>query len=190
MGPSDVGRPMPQRPMLALVAAVADNGVIGRDNRLPWHLPADLAHFKRLTLGKPILMGRRTWESLPGPLPHRRNIVLTRDPAYRAEGCTVVHSLDEAIAVAGLVAELLIVGGAALYAETLPWAGRLYLTLVHARVEGDTRFPSWNPAEWIATSRSEHPPDGRNPMPMTFLTLDRAPVDRRRRPECRSEFGA
>lgn len=161
-------------PRLALVAAVADNGVIGRGNRLPWHLPADLAHFKRLTLDKPILMGRRTWESLPGLLPRRRHLVLTRDPAYRAEGCTLVHSLDEAIAAAGAVPELLIIGGAALYAEALPRVGRLYLTRVHAAVEGDTQFPAWDPADWIEMERVEHPADGGNCFPMTFLTLDRA----------------
>lgn len=167
-------------PRLALVAAVAENGVIGRGNRLPWHLPADLAHFKRLTLDKPILMGRRTWESLPGLLPRRRHLVLTRDPAYRAEGCILVHSLNEAIAAAGAAPELLIIGGAALYAEALPRADRLYLTLVHAEIEGDTHFPPWDPADWGQTERVEHPADARNPFPMTFLTLDRVPGRPRR----------
>lgn len=165
---------MTRPPRLALVAAVADNGVIGRGNRLPWHLPADLAHFKRLTMDKPILMGRRTWESLPGLLPRRRHLVLTRDLAYSAEGCTLVHSLDEGIAAAGPVPELLIIGGAALYAEALPRMGRLYLTRVHAAVEGDIQFPAWNLADWIEIERVEHPADGRNCFPMTFLTLDRA----------------
>lgn len=160
---------------LALVTAVADNGVIGRCNRLPWHLPADLAHFKRLTLDKPILMGRRTWESLPGPLPRRRHLVLTRDPGYGAEGCTLVHSVEEAITAAGPVSELLIIGGAALYEETLPRADRLYLTQVHAQVEGDALFPPWDQANWVERERVEHPADGRNAFPMTFLTLDRAP---------------
>jgi dihydrofolate reductase len=163
------------RPILALVAAVADNGVIGRDNRLPWYLPADLAHFKRLTLDKPILMGRNTWESLPGPLPRRRHIVLTRDLDYQAEGCALVRSLDEGIAAAGPVEEILVVGGGALYAEALPRADRLYLTLVHTLIEGDTRFPPWDPADWTETARSEHPADQRNPIPMTFVTLDRTP---------------
>lgn len=165
---------MTPSPRLALIAALAENGVIGRGNRLPWHLPADLAHFKRLTLDKPILMGRRTWESLPGPLPRRRHLVLTRDPTYRAEGATLVHSLEEAMAAAGPVPELLIVGGATLYAEALPRADRLYLTLVHAVVEGDTRFPAWDPEDWVETERVEHPADGRNGFPMTFLTLDRS----------------
>ncbi len=161
------------RPLLCLVVAVADNGVIGHRNRLPWHLPADLAHFKRLTLGKPILMGRRTWESLPGLLPQRHHIVLTRDPDYRAEGCTLVRSLEEAIAAAGDVPELMVVGGAALYAKTLPLADRLYLTQVHVQAEGDIRFPPWAPAEWLELSRIERPADARNPLPMTFLRLQR-----------------
>jgi len=186
---ADVERATRRGPILALVAAVADNGVIGRDNRLPWHLPADLSHFKRLTLGRPILMGRRTWESLPGRLPQRRHIVLTRDTDYQAEGCTVVRSLDEAMAAAGPADELLIVGGAALYAEALPRADRLYLTRVHARVEGDTRFPSWNPADWIEVDRVEHPADGRNPLSMTFLTLERVPDDSSRRCGRRGDLG-
>jgi dihydrofolate reductase len=165
-----------QAPSLCLVAAIADNGVIGRENRLPWHLPADLGHFKQLTLDKAIVMGRRTWESLPGVLPRRRHIVLSRDPAFRPEGCLVVDSLDAAIAAAGPVPELLIVGGAALYAESLPRADGLYLTLVHVAVEGDARFPRWDPADWVEVSRVERPADERNPYAMTFLELRRAPV--------------
>jgi dihydrofolate reductase len=161
------------RPRLCLVVAVADNGVIGHGKRLPWHLPADLAHFKRLTLGKPILMGRRTWESLPGLLPQRHHIVLTRDPDYRAEGCTLVRSLEEAIAAAGDAPELMVVGGAALYAETLPLADRLYLTRVHCQAEGDIRFPVWDPAEWQETARVERAADARNPWSMTFIELQR-----------------
>jgi dihydrofolate reductase len=160
-------------PTLCLVAAIADNGVIGLDNRLPWHLPADLAHFKRLTLDKTIVMGRRTWESLPGLLPRRRHIVLSRDPTFHPDGCLVADSLDAAIDAAGPVSELLIVGGATLYAEALPRAGTLYLTLVHAAVDGDTRFPGWNPADWREASRLEHPADERNRYAMTFLELRR-----------------
>ena len=160
-------------PILGLVAAIADNGVIGLENRLPWHLPADLAHFKQLTLDKTIVMGRRTWESLPGLLPRRRHIVLSRDPAFRPKGCIVVDSLDAAMVAAGPVPELLIVGGAALYAEALPRADRLYLTLVHAAIDGDTRFPNWDPADWNEVSRHMHPADERNPYAMTFLELHR-----------------
>ena len=160
-------------PVLALVAAVAENGVIGRDNALPWRLPADLAHFKRLTLDKPIVMGRRTWESLPGLLPRRRHIVLSHDPDFCADGCTVAASLDAAIAIAGGVPELMIVGGAALYTEALPRASRLYLTRVHARIAGDTLFPDWDPAQWQEVSRIEQAADARNAFAMTFLELRR-----------------
>jgi dihydrofolate reductase len=160
-------------PILSLVVAVAENGVIGRENALPWRLPADLAHFKRLTLDQTIVMGRRTWESLPGLLPRRRHILLSRDPNFRAEGCLVVDSLDAAVTGAGDVSELMIIGGAALYREALPRASRLYLTRVHAWVEGNVRFPGWNPAQWRELSRVEHAADASNPFAMTFLELQR-----------------
>lgn len=165
-----------RRPLLCLVVAIADNGVIGRGNALPWHLPADLAHFRRLTLDKTILMGRRTWESLPGPLPRRRHLVLTRDPAFQAAGATPVGSLAQALAAAMGEAQLMIVGGASLYAQTLPQADRLYLTRVHARPAGDTRFPAWAPAAWEEVARRSHPADERNCIPMTFLELHRIPL--------------
>ncbi|WP_295456163.1 dihydrofolate reductase [uncultured Thiodictyon sp.] len=158
------------------MVAVADNGVIGRGNTLPWHLPADLAHFRRLTLDKTILMGRRTWESLPGPLPRRRHLVLTRDPTFQAVGCTPVGSLAAALAAVAGEPQLMIVGGVSLYAQTLPHADRLYLTQVHADVLGDTRFPPWNPAQWQEVSRRTQPADERNPIPMTFLELMRLPA--------------
>jgi dihydrofolate reductase len=164
-------------PTLCLVAAIADNGIIGVNNRLPWRLPADLAHFKRLTLDHTIVMGRRTWESLPGLLPRRRHIVLSREPGYTADGCLVVRSLDAAIAAAGAVGELLIIGGATLYRESLPHAQGLYLTRVHATLPGDTWFPQWDPAEWREVSRAEHPVDGHNPFAMSFLELRRRPPD-------------
>ncbi|HEY5790823.1 MAG TPA: dihydrofolate reductase, partial [Gammaproteobacteria bacterium] len=127
---------------LALIAALDRNRLIGRDNALPWHLPADLQHFKRLTLGKPVLMGRRTWESLGRPLPGRHNIVLSRDPAFRAEGATVVGSLDAALEAAGDAAEAMVIGGAAFYATMLPRARRLYLTEVDGEFDGDAWFPA------------------------------------------------
>ena len=160
-------------PILSLVAAIADNGVIGREQRLPWHLPADLAHFKRLTLDQTIVMGRRTWESLPGLLPRRRHLVLSRDPAFRADGCTVVTSLDAAIAAARDAPELMIIGGASLYAEALPRADRLHLTLVHASIEGDVRFPSWDLSPWREVSRVEREADERNAFAMSFVELRR-----------------
>ena len=165
-----------RQPLLCLVAAVADNGVIGRGNALPWHLPADLAHFRRLTLDKTILMGRRTWDSLPGPLPRRRHLVLTRDPAFQSAGATPVGSLAEAIAAAMGEAQLMIVGGASVYAQALPQADWLYLTRVHARPVGDTWFPAWAPAAWQEVARRSHAADGRNSIPMTFLELHRIPL--------------
>ncbi len=160
-------------PILSLVAAIADNGVIGRDQKLPWHLPADLAHFKRLTLDRTIVMGRRTWESLPGLLPRRRHIVLSRDPTFRADGCAVVTSLDAAIDAARDTSELMVIGGASLYAEALPRADRLHLTLVHASIEGDVRFPPWDPSPWREVSRIGHAADERNAFAMSFVELRR-----------------
>jgi dihydrofolate reductase len=160
-------------PRIAVVAAVARNRVIGRGNRLPWHLPDDLRHFKRLTLGRPIVMGRRTWESLPGLLPDRTHIVVTRDPAYRAPGAQVVHSLDAALAAAG-DEEVFVVGGAELYALAVPRAVRLYLTLVDAEVEGDVFFPKIDPAQWREVTREPHAADERHAYPFAFVTMERA----------------
>ncbi len=159
-------------PRLAIVAALARNGVIGRDNRLPWHLPDDLRHFKRLTLGRPIVMGRRTFESLPGLLPDRTHVVVTRDPVYSAPGAVVVHSLQEAIATGG-GDEVLVVGGAELYALALPRATRLYLTLVDAEVEGDVLFPPIEPAQWREVAREPHAADERHAYPFAFVTMER-----------------
>jgi dihydrofolate reductase len=159
-------------PRIAIVAALARNRVIGRGNRLPWHLPDDLRHFKRLTLGRAIVMGRRTFESLPGLLPDRAHVVVTRDRAYRADGATVVHSLDAALAAAG-GDEALVVGGAELYALALPRAVRLYLTLVDADVDGDVLFPPIDPAQWREVAREPHPADERHAYPFAFVTLER-----------------
>lgn len=129
-------------------------GVIGRDGGLPWHLPADLAHFKSVTMGKPIVMGRKTFESIGRPLPGRKNIVVSRRADYSADGVVVVHSLDEALEAAGDVAEIMIIGGAQLYAAALPVAQRIYLTLVGKPVEGNTVFPEVDWARWRMTRRS------------------------------------
>ncbi len=160
-------------PLISLIAAVADNGVIGLDNRLPWRLPADLKHFKHLTLGKPIVMGRKTWESLPGLLPQRRHIVVSSNLGYEAEGCEVVHSLEQALAAAGGVPEVMIIGGARLYEQALPRARRMYLTLVHAQVEGNVFFPPYDMRSWVERERAEHETDAENPYPYTFLMLER-----------------
>ena len=160
-------------PRVTLIAALARNRVIGLDNRLPWHLPADLAHFKALTLDKPIVMGRRTWESLPGLLPRRTHIVVSRDPGYRSPGILVVCSPEAAILAAGAVPEVMVVGGAALYAALLPVATRMELTFVEADAVGDAWFPSWDPGEWCEVSREWRGRDGRNTYDLTFVRLER-----------------
>lgn len=158
---------------IAIIVAADENGVIGRDNRLPWRLPADLRHFREITLGKPVVMGRRTYESIGKPLVGRHNIVLTRQPGTVIEGCTVVHSLDGAIDAAGDAAELMIIGGAAIYRESLGLVNRIYLTRVHTAVEGDTWFPDIDYGEWIETSIEEHAADERNEFPYSFEVLER-----------------
>ena len=163
-------------PLISIVAALAENRVIGRRGRLPWHLPADLAHFRRLTLDKPIVMGRRTWQSLPGPLPRRTHVVVTRDPAYRAEGCLVVRSPQEALAAVD-APEVMIIGGEQLYRAMLPLASRMYLTLVAAKLEGDAFFPDWPTDRWREAARQQHPRDGRNRFDLSFVTLERIRPD-------------
>jgi dihydrofolate reductase len=158
---------------LALIAALARNRVIGRDDRLPWHLPADLRFFKQTTMGKPLVMGRRTWESIGRPLPGRRMIVLSRDPDYRAAGCTVAHALGEALEMVSVVPEVMVIGGASLYEQTLPLAERLYLTQVEADVAGDAWFPSWNPREWQLVWEETHPADVDHAWPYRFQRLER-----------------
>lgn len=144
----------PPAPRLTLVVARARHGVIGRDNTLPWHLPEDLQHFKATTMGHPILMGRRTFESIGRPLPGRRSIVLSRDPGWAREGCERAGSLDEAIALCAGLPEAFVVGGAAVYAQALPRADRLIVTEVDLEVDGDAWFPAIDPAAWACTSRS------------------------------------
>lgn len=160
-------------PNLSLIAALSENGVIGRDNKLPWYMPADLAHFKRLTMGKPIIMGRRTWESLPGLLPYRTHVVVTRDRDYVAEGGFVVHSIREAIEFAGDAEELMVVGGANLYTQVLPLVSRMYLTIVHDYFDGDTVFPGYEEGDWREVSREQHEADERNPHEYSFVILER-----------------
>lgn len=160
-------------PQLTLVAAVARNGVIGRKNDLPWHLPADLRFFKNTTLDKPLLMGRRTWQSIGRPLPRRQMIVLTHDRGYRPEGCTVAHSLGEALTAAGDAPEIMVIGGAVLFKQTLPLAQRMYLTQVEADVPGDTWFPDWNPAEWQLVWEEAHSADEKHAWPFRFQRWER-----------------
>ena len=160
-------------PSISLVVAVADNGVIGRDNALPWRLPEDLRRFKAITMGKPILMGRRTFDSIGRPLPGRTNLVLTRDRSWRADGVIPVGSIDEALERAAGAPELLVIGGAEVFRLVMPLAVRIHLTQVHASVPGDVEFPALDPAEWREVERSDHPADGRHAYAMTFVTLER-----------------
>ena len=163
------------RPEIVLIAAVARNGVIGRDNALPWRLKADLVHFRKLTLGHPVLMGRKTWESLGKPLPGRRNLVLTRQPGYVAQGAEVFTSADAAIASAG-DARLFVIGGEEIYRVLLPEADILMLTEVAAEVEGDTRFPAFDRALFEEFSRRAHPADAENEYAVAFVEYRRRPA--------------
>jgi dihydrofolate reductase len=163
-------------PRITLVAAVADNGVIGAGGRLPWHLPDDLRHFKQLTLGHPVLMGRRTLAAIGRALPGRRNLVLTRGGSALPAGAEAVASLDEALARCAGAAELFVIGGAEVYRLALPRATRVQLTRVHARPDGDAWFPALEPRLWRELTRSEHPSDARHSHAMTFQTLERVPL--------------
>ncbi|MBB1268671.1 type 3 dihydrofolate reductase [Shewanella sp. SR44-3] len=133
---------------IALIAAMANNRVIGKDNQMPWHLPEDLRHFKAMTLGKPVVMGRKTFESIGRPLPGRHNIVITRQADYVIDGVSCVSSFEEAKALAGDCEELIVMGGGQLYAEILPMADIMYLTFIKLDIEGDTFFPLWNEQDW------------------------------------------
>ncbi len=157
----------------SLVVAMARNRVIGRDNALPWRLPEELAHFKRVTMGHPIVMGRRTWESIGRPLPGRQNIVVTRTPGYAAPGCTVVESLEAAWQAAGNAGEVCVIGGTTLFEETLPMADRIHLTEVEAEVAGDTWFPAFDRSQWSEREVARHPADARHAYPFRILQLDR-----------------
>jgi dihydrofolate reductase len=168
-----VTTPGDNAPVIALVAAAASNDVIGADNRLPWHLPADLKHFKQVTLGKPVIMGRKTFESIGRPLPGRTNIVISRTPGYAAPGCRVVASVDQALAEAGDSDEVMIIGGAALYAACLSRATRIYLTRIHHEFPGDARFPALDMAQWRETERRDCRADDKNPYAHSFVVLER-----------------
>jgi dihydrofolate reductase len=157
----------------SLVVAMARNRVIGRDNRLPWRLPADLAFFKRTTLGHPVIMGRKTYESIGKPLPGRVNIVVTTQRGFTAPGCLVANSLDEAYRAAGDAPEVSVIGGSSLYATALPTADAIYLTEVDADVEGDVCFPPFDRSQWVETELERHAADERHAYPFRILRLDR-----------------
>lgn len=163
----------------ALIVAVAEGGVIGRDGGLPWHISGDLKRFRELTIGKPVLMGRKTFESIGRPLPGRPNIVVTRSPGRMPAGVQVIGDLGRALDLAERLAatagrdEIMVIGGAAIYAATLPQADRLYVTEVHAAVEGDTHFPALDPAEWRETSRERIAAGEKDDHDYSFVILDR-----------------
>lgn len=161
---------------LSLVCALAENGVIGKDGDLPWHLPKDLRRFKRLTLDGIVLMGRRTWESIGRPLPRRRSLVLSRDPNFKPQGAEVFSSLLQALRDVGDGPEVFVIGGAAVYAEALPRAHRLYLTQVHTEAVGDVHFPAFDATGWDLLEQEHHGADERHAFPFTFQTYARAPA--------------
>lgn len=164
---------------LSVIVAAAENGVIGRDNALPWHLPEDLRYFKRITMGKPIVMGRKTFESIGRPLPGRTNIVISRRDGYAPDGVRVVASLDLALALAADIAtidgssELMVIGGAEIYKAAIPRADRLYLTEVHAEIEGDALLPEIEWSSWREVSRERWSADGCNPFDYSFVVFER-----------------
>ena len=160
---------------VSMIVALAENNVIGKDNRLLWHLPADLAHFKRTTLGHHIVMGRSTYEAIGRPLPGRPNIVLSRNPDLVIDGVTVVGSLDEALAMAAAAGddEPFVIGGGQIYEQALPHTDRIYLTRVHASFDGDTFFPELDNAEWTTVSHDSFTADAKNAYDYDISTLDR-----------------
>ena len=159
--------------IISIIVGMDKNRLIGQGNRLPWRLPGDMKHFRRHTLGKPVLMGRKTFESIGRPLPKRSNIILTHDHDYQAEGCVVTHSIEEALDTASGCEEIMVIGGASIYELFLPRADRLYLTYIHDYFEGDIYFPAFNIADWQEVKRIDCQSDEKNPHPYSFLFLHR-----------------
>jgi dihydrofolate reductase len=162
--------------MISLIVAADENNVIGHHGALPWKLPADMKFFRETTKGHPVIMGRKTYASIGRALPGRQNVVVTRQEDFEAPGCKVVNSLVDAIGVASMADgndEIFVIGGGELYREVLPSADRVYLTRVHASVEGDTTFPELDPKLWKEIARHEHPADAENPQAMTFLVYEK-----------------
>lgn len=162
-------------PKISAIVAMSENRVIGDDNQLPWHLPGDLKHFKTITSGHPILMGRKTYESIGRPLPNRTNIVITRNHGFHADGCIVVKSVEEAMTHAEKIQkdEIFIIGGAEVYKQLLPQIERIYLTVVHEIFEGDAFFPELNEKEWKKVSRQFHAADDDNDYDYSFFVMER-----------------
>ena len=158
---------------ISLIVAMDKKGVIGLEGGLPWYLSADLKHFKSITMSKPLIMGRKTHESIGRPLPGRQNIIVTRAKAFKADGCTVVHSLEDALHAAGDVDEVIIMGGSGIYDQILARADRLYLTEVHADVKGDVYFPEFDKGDWPEVEREDHFVDETNDFDYSFVVLER-----------------
>ncbi|PIP80348.1 MAG: type 3 dihydrofolate reductase [Gammaproteobacteria bacterium CG22_combo_CG10-13_8_21_14_all_40_8] len=156
-----------------MIVAMAKERVIGKDNQMPWHLPADLAHFKKTTLNHPVIMGRKTYQSIGFALPKRKNIVISRSKDFSAENITIVSTPKEAIEAAGSADEIMIMGGATIYQEFLPFAQRLYLTLIDLDVAGDTFFPDYQHLGWNTSEQQSHLADDKNPYNYQFIILDR-----------------
>ena len=164
---------------ISLIVAVAENGIIGKDNDMPWKISSDLQYFKKITMHKPIIMGRKTFESIGKPLPGRVNIVITRDTSFSAEGVITAHSVEMALDVAKSMAEVkglkevMVIGGAQIYALCLPQADRLYLTRIHEEIDGDTFFPELDPKEWLEYSSERHVAGDKDSHDYSFIVLDR-----------------
>ncbi|RDC63564.1 dihydrofolate reductase [Adhaeribacter pallidiroseus] len=162
--------------MIASVFAMSENRVIGKDNQLPWHLPADLKFFKNLTTGHPIIMGRKTFESIGKPLPHRTSIIITRQAGYSPPNCIVLHDVPGAIQEALTInPNVFIIGGAEVLQQALPFIDTMYLTLIHAHFEGDTFYPEIDPAQWQEVSRQNFEADEKNLYPYSFIKLQKSP---------------
>ena len=160
--------------IIAIIVAMDRQGIIGMNYQLPWHLSSDLRNFKKITMGKPIIMGRRTHAAIGRPLPGRENIVLSADPGYKAEGCTVMHSLEDVFAYLKDREEVMFMGGADIYAQVLERTDRIYLTEVHADVKGDTRVPSFDRSAWEEISRQDFKADEKNEYDYSFVILERS----------------
>lgn len=164
------------RPVVSLVAAMTENHVIGRAGGMPWHLPDDLAHFKRLTRGHTVIMGRKTFDEIRRPLPERRNVVITRNPAFGHEGVIVADSLEAALALVAGEPDVFVIGGGEIYRQAMDRADRLHLTRIRATLEGDTWFPAFNPDDWVLESEEHHPADARHAYAFDFQSWRRRPA--------------
>lgn len=159
--------------IVAAVVATAANLAIGKNNDLLWHMPADLKHFKSITSGGTIIMGRKTFDSIQKPLPNRQNIIVTRQPGYKIEGASVVHSIEDALQLAAGADEVYIVGGAGIYQAAMKYTNKIYLTTVHHTFDADTFFPALDASEWKTLSNDPHPADEKNPFPYTYTCMER-----------------